>query len=63
MILGYAINSGEQPKKIFCDTAADVSGLAEYAEENGLVMGSECLCIATGKRFILDSTGAWIEQP
>ena len=62
LIKCYFINSGDKPQKVYFDTAAEVSELAEYAAENGLCMGSSAVCIETGKTYLLNSFGQFIEQ-
>lgn len=49
---------------IQCDTAADLpaadqSGTAGFT----IVRGSKALDLATGDRYIMDSSGSWVQQP
>lgn len=47
---------------LFADTAADLTGLLRY-DSILLLEGSSALVIATGRTFIMQSTGTWVQQP
>ena len=59
MISGYFLNSGEQPKRVYFDSVEELPLLEEYAEENGLPMGSVAVCCADGSEYLLNSSGKW----
>lgn len=57
-------DSSEALVNIQCDAAADLpaadqTGTAGYT----IVRGSKALDIATGDRYIMDSSGSWVKQP
>lgn len=37
------------------DTAADLADLPEYAKSNNLKLGTDCICIATGRVYMMQS--------
>ena len=37
------------------DTAADLTDLPEYAKSNNLKLGTDCICVATGKVYMMQS--------
>ena len=47
---------------LFADTAADLTGLTHY---DGILLleGSSALVIATGRTYIMQSSGTWVQQP
>lgn len=47
---------------LFADTAADLTGLLRY-DSILLLEGSSALVIATGRTYIMQSTGTWVQQP
>lgn len=47
---------------LFADTAADLTGLLRY-DSILLLEGSSALVIATGRTFIMQSSGTWVQQP
>ena len=62
MIQGYIL-SRETPNTVYIDTMKDMERMPEYCAENVLLMGSECICIEDGSRFLLNSLGQWVKQP
>lgn len=47
---------------LYADTAADLTGLTHY-DSIKLLQGSDALVIATGRTYIMQSTGTWVQQP
>ena len=47
---------------LYLDTAADVTDLAQYAEDNKLTAGQIAHVIATGDDYMLNSLGEWVQQ-
>lgn len=37
------------------DTAADLTDLPDYAKSNNLKLGTDCICVATGKVYMMQS--------
>ncbi len=44
-----------------CDAAADVANLPQYAEDNNLKLGTDCICVATGKVYMMKSDYSFVE--
>ena len=61
MIGGSNIKTGVR-NDIFADTATDLDNLEQFAIDWSLAQGSICLCIETGKFYVLQSTGSWVLQ-
>lgn len=61
MIGGSNIKTGVR-NDIFADTATDLENLEQFAIDWSLAQGSICLCIETGKFYVLQSTGSWVLQ-
>ena len=54
--------TGNGAAHLACDTAADVTDLQQYAEDNNLKLGSDCLVVATGDVYLMKSDQTWVKQ-
>lgn len=45
-----------------CDAATDVANLPAYAEANGLRLGTDCIVVATGDVYIMQSDFTFVKQ-
>lgn len=62
MIGGSNIKKGLR-NDIFADYNDDIAtNLPQFAQEWNLRQGSICLCIETGKFYVLQTDGVWVEQ-
>jgi len=61
MIGGSNIKTGVR-NDIFADFATDLDNLEQFSIDWSLAQGSICLCIETGKFYVLQSTGSWVLQ-
>lgn len=60
--IAYNGTENECRFELYADTAADLQGLTHF-DGIKIQMGSECTDIATGDKYILNGSGAWILQP
>lgn len=61
MIGGSNIKKGLR-NDIFADYNDDIENLPGFSQEWNLRQGSICLCIETGKFYVLQTDGVWVEQ-
>lgn len=60
--IAYNGTENECRFELYADTASDLQGLT-HIDGIKIQMGSECTDIATGDKYILNGSGAWILQP
>lgn len=49
--------------RVIADTLSDLPTPSAYASDNiTIAMGSRGYCIDTGKMYMLNSSGSWVEQ-